>query len=169
MSLHPEQSSFHPLTEWDPLKTEMMFFQPRMTRKTLTTFEDIGDLFAKVIEGALQPPRRMTVSEWAAAERYINQPGAYVGPWKNETVPYMVEPMDEITNPAYVGEILVGPAQCAKTDGLLINPIGYSATVDPMDMLIVNPTHAAARDFSIRRVDRLHRHSKTVGEALLKE
>ena len=110
----------------------------------------------------------MTVSEWAAAERYINQPGAYVGPWKNETVPYMAEPQDTITDPQYTGLIFAGPAQCAKTDGLVVNPIGYAATVDPMDMLIVNPTHAAARDFSIRRVDRLHRHTKAVGEAVLK-
>jgi phage terminase large subunit GpA-like protein len=110
----------------------------------------------------------MTVSEWASEDRYINQPGAYVGPWKNETVPYMVEPQDTITDPAFNGEIFVGPAQCAKTDALIINPIGYSATTDPMDLLVFCPTHMAARDFSIRRVDRLHRHSKTVGEAVLK-
>lgn len=146
----------------------MTFFQPRITRKTLTTFEDIGDLFAKVIEGSLQPPRRVTISEWAEEDRYINQPGAYVGPWKNETVPYMVEPMNMLTDPNFTGEIFVGPAQCAKTDGLIINPIGYGATTDPMDMIVYCPTFAAARDFSIRRVDRLHRHSKKVGEAVLK-
>ncbi len=146
----------------------MKFFQPRVSRKTLTTFDGVGDLFAKVIAGSLQPPRRVTVSEWAVADRYINQPGAYVGPWKNETVPYMVEPMDTLTDPNFVSEIFVGPAQCAKTDALIVNPIGYSATTDPMDMLVVCPTHAAARDFSIRRVDRLHRHSKPVGDAVLK-
>lgn len=147
---------------------EMNFFKPRTTRKTLTTFDNIGDLFSKVIAGALQPPRRLTVSQWAQEDRYINQPGAYVGPWKNDTVPYMVEPMDVLTDPNFSGEIFVGPAQCAKTDALIINPIGFSATVDPMDMIVYCPTHAAARDFSIRRVDRLHRHSKTVGEAVLK-
>lgn len=146
----------------------MIFFQPRVSRKTLTTFEDIGDLFAKVIEGSLQPPRRVTVSEWAQEDRYINQPGAYVGPWQNVTVPYMVEPMDCLTDPNFTGEIFVGPAQCAKTDALIINPIGYGATTDPMDMIVYCPTHAAARDFSIRRVDRLHRHSKAVGAAVLK-
>jgi phage terminase large subunit GpA-like protein len=142
-----------------------------MTRKTLTTFDDIGDLFAKVIEGALPEPRRLTVSQWAALPapegRYINQPGAYVGPWENETVPYMVEPMDTLTAPEFEGEIFVGPAQCAKTDGLIVNWIGYSATCDPMDMIVYEKSSAAARDFSIRRVDRLHRHSKSVGDAML--
>ncbi len=146
----------------------MEFFKPRVTRTILTTYESVGDLVAKVIEHTLQPQRRMTVSEWAEKSRYINQPGAYVGPWENATVPYMQEPMDTLTDPAYNGEIFVGPAQCAKTDALIINPIGYSAVVDPMDMIVYCPTHAAARDFSIRRVDRLHRHSKVVGEAVLK-
>lgn len=141
---------------------------PRMTRKTLTTFEDLGDLIGKVAENVFQPPLRMTVSEWAEQDRYINQPGAYVGHWKNETVPYMVEPMDCLTAPEFTGEIFVGPAQCAKTDGLIVNWIGYSAVVDPMDMIVYEKSHAAARDFSIRRVDRLHRHSKKVGEAVLK-
>jgi phage terminase large subunit GpA-like protein len=148
----------------------MEFFKPRTTRKTLTTYEDLGDLFAKVCEGALQPPRRMTVSEWAQDReigRYINQPGAYVGPWENETVPYMVEPADTLTASEFAGEIFVGPAQCAKTDALIVNFIGYSAVVEGMDMLVIPPTHAAARDFSIRRVDRLNRHSKAVGKALL--
>ncbi len=141
---------------------------PRLTRKTLTTFEDLGDLIAKVSDNVFQPPLRMTVSEWAANDRYINQPGAYVGPWKNETVPYMVEPQDALTDASYNGCIFVGPAQCAKTDGLIINWTGYSAVVDPMDLIVYCPTHAAARDFSIRRIDRLHRHTKTVGDALIK-
>jgi phage terminase large subunit GpA-like protein len=100
-----------------------------------------------------------------AKERYINQPGAYVGPWKNETVPYMVEPMDTITDSRLPSEIFVGPAQCAKTDGLIINPIGYSATSRSDGYADRREVDAAARDFSIRRVDRLHRHTKSVGEA----
>jgi len=145
----------------------MAFFQPRMTRKTLTTFESLGDLFAKVADQALQPPQRMTVSEWAEQDRFINQPGAYVGPWRNETVPYMVEPMDVLTDTAFQYCVFVGPAQCAKTDGLIVNWIGYSATVDPMDMIVYEKTSVTARDFSIRRVDRLHKHSPAVGAALL--
>jgi phage terminase large subunit GpA-like protein len=151
----------------------MEFFRPRITRKTLTTFDGLGDLFAKVISGALPAPRRLTVSQWAALPapegRYINQPGAYVGPWLNQTVPYMVEPMDTLTAPEFEAEVFVGPAQCAKTDGLIVNWIGYSAVVDPMDMIVYEKSHAAARDFSIRRVDRLHRHSKSVGDAVLKQ
>lgn len=111
----------------------MDFWKPRTSRKTLTTFEGIGDLFSKVIEGSLQPPRRVTVSEWAEQDRYINQPGAYVGPWRNETVAYMVEPMNCLTDPNYTGEIFVGPAQCAKAlplDMPIPTPGGWATMAD---------------------------------------
>src|SRR3546814_4902457 len=35
-------------------------------------------------------------------------------------------------------------------------------------MIIYSPTFTAARDFSMRRVDRLHRHTEEVGKALVK-
>ncbi len=111
----------------------------------------------------------MTVSEWAEDTRYINQPGAYVGDWKNDTTPYIVEPADTLQDPMFKGEIFVGPAQCAKTDGLIVNWIGYSATTDPQDMIVYSPTFTAARDFSMRRIDRLHRHTEEVGAALVKD
>ena len=108
------------------------------------------------------------MAEWAEQDRFINQPGAYTGPWKNETVPYLVEPMEVLTSFEFRACIYAGSAQSGKTDALLINWIGYGATSDPGDMLVICPTHMAARDFSIRRVDRLHRHTESVGEALLK-
>jgi phage terminase large subunit GpA-like protein len=80
----------------------------------------------------------------------------------------MVEPQDTLTDPAVQAVRFVRRAGTVREDG---RPdyqwIGYSATTDPMDLIVYCPTHAA-RDFSIRRVDRLHRHSKTVGEAVLK-
>lgn len=110
----------------------------------------------------------MTVSEWAESFRKINQPGAYVGDWRNETVPYMVEPMDTLASVQYRAEVFVGPAQCAKTDGLIINWIGYSVTTDPQDMIVFSPTFTSARDFSMRRVDRLQRHTPEVGAELMR-
>lgn len=111
----------------------------------------------------------MTVAEWADEFRFINQPGAFVGDWSNDTVPYMVEPQEVLTSPAFKGCVFAGPAQCAKTDALIVNWIGYSATTDPQDMIIYSPTFTAARDFSMRRVDRLHRHTEEVGKALVKD
>lgn len=110
----------------------------------------------------------MKPSQAAEEYRYVNQPGAYVGKWFNATTPYMVEPMDTAVSTSFTGMIFVGPAQSAKTDSLVINEILYTVTVDPIDMILYCPSQAAARDFSARRVDRLHRHSEEVGKHLLK-
>lgn len=135
-------------------------------KKTTKSYESIDEIFCDLAD-ILRPPERLSVSLAAAKYRYVNQPGAYVGPWENATAPYMVEPMDTYASDEYTGMVFVGPAQSGKTDAMLINTILYSVLVDPMDTMIVCPSQHEARDFSMRRVDRLHLHSKQVGEMLL--
>jgi phage terminase large subunit GpA-like protein len=129
-------------------------------------FKSIGEIFCELSE-LVKPPERFSVSESAEKYRYVNQPGAYVGKWKNYTTPYMVEPMDLFGARTHRGLIFVGPAQSGKTDALVINTIAYSIKIDPMDVMLVCPTMTAARDFSIRRIDRLHMHSPDIGQMLL--
>lgn len=129
-------------------------------------YKSVADLVVGLAD-LIQPPERISVAQAAEKYRYVNQPGAYVGPWLNTTAPYMVEPMDTFASAEYSGLIFVGPAQSGKTDSLIINTVLYSAKVDPLDMMIVSPSMHEARDFSIRRVDRLHRHSPAVGDLLL--
>lgn len=129
-------------------------------------FKSIGEIILSVAE-ILQPSERLTVSQAAERYRYVNQPGAYVGPWFNKTTPMMVEPMDTFTSRDYSGLIFVGAAQTGKTDSLVINTLAHAVKCEPMDMMIVSPTMTAARDFSIRRIDRLHRHTDAVGDMLM--
>lgn len=119
--------------------------------------------------GLLRPPDRMSVPE--AAEKYVhlNNPGSYVGPYLNSGCWYMVEPAQMLTAREMNAVVFVGPAQTGKTQSLLLNWIAYSAKVDPMDMILYSPTQANARDFSTRRVDRMHRHSPEIGGMLVKK
>ena len=135
-------------------------------KQTTKSYNTIGEIFCD-LSLMLSPPENLTVSQAAEKYRYVNQPGAYMGPWRNLIVNYMVEPMDLFTSRNYVGLIFVGPAQCAKTDSLVLNTVTYSVKVDPMDMIIYCPGMTEARDFGLRRIDRLHRHSEAVGEMLL--
>ena len=114
---------------------------------------------------AARPPERLSVSEASEKYRKLNNPGSYVGPWLNATVPYLVEPMDELQNHNFTGMVFAGPAQCGKTDTAL-NWLLYSVICDPADMMIVQTSGPTARDFSMRRIDRLHRHSPAIGEKL---
>lgn len=138
-----------------------------MPKKSLVarTYETIEDLVVSLL-GLLRPPERTTVAQCAEKYRYLNNPGSYVGFWSNVTAPYLVEPMNELTSMDKTGEIFVGPAQSGKTDALLINWLTYGIVSDPMDTIMYSPSMAAARDFSMRRVDRLHRHSPEVGKML---
>lgn len=81
----------------------------------------------------------------------------------------MVEPMDTFTSRNYSGMIFVGPAQCGKTQSLILNTVAYSVLIDGMDMIIYCPTQASARDFSTRRIDRMNRYSEEIGSQLRKE
>ena len=114
---------------------------------------------------AARPPERLTVSQAAEKYRKLNNPGSYVGPWLNSTVPYLVEPMDVLQDHRFTGMIFAGPAQCGKTDTAL-NWLLYSVLCDPADMMIVQTSGPTARDFSIRRIDRLHRHTPEVGKMI---
>lgn len=114
----------------------------------------------------VRPPERLTVSQAAVKYRKLNNPGAYVGPWMNEMAPYLKEPQDELTSHEYTGLIFAGPAQTGKTD-MYLNWQAHSAICDPGDMMLIEKSQAAARDFSKRRIDRLHRHSPKVGARLV--
>lgn len=112
---------------------------------------------------AVRPPERLTVSQFSEKHRRLNNPGSYVGPWLNDTTPYLVEPMNTLADLDFTAMCFVGPAQTGKTD-MALNWVGYSAKCDPADMMIIQTAQNTARDFSMRRIDRLHRHSPDIGE-----
>jgi phage terminase large subunit GpA-like protein len=130
-----------------------------------TSFKSLGHIVATVAD-MFRPPERLSVSE--AAEKYVvlNNPGGYIGPYQNRQAPYMMEPMNTLASRTHKGLVFCSSAQSGKTQGLILNWAGYNAVVDPMDMLIFCPTHASARDFSVRRIDRLHRYSPEVGKKI---
>lgn len=95
----------------------------------------------------IRPSARMTVSEWAAKNRYLNTPGAYVGPWLNDTTPYLIEIMDTLTSLDHTGMIVMGPARSGKSD-VLFNWLGYTVDCDPADMRVYLQTKIWAEDWS---------------------
>jgi len=138
-----------------------------LDRKYKTTGFSSVEEIASVLADQLRPPERITVASAACKYRKVNNPGSYVGDWDNRVAPYMVEPMNTFSSRDFTNMAFVGPAQCGKTDALIINCLGFSIRVDPMDTLLYCPTKDAARDFSMRRVDRLHRHSPEIGACVL--
>lgn len=129
-------------------------------------YHSLGHMVCDLSESVLRPPERLTVSQSAAKYRKLNNPGAYKGPWRNETVPYLVDVMDVLTARDFDASVFVGPAQCAKTEAIL-NWMAYSIRSDPSDFILYQTSQTTARDFSKRRVDRMHRHSPEIGALLM--
>jgi phage terminase large subunit GpA-like protein len=128
-------------------------------------FDSLEEMMVEAA-ATVRPPERLTVSEAAEKYRYLNNPGSYVGPWLNSKTPYLVEPTDVLSSVSYTAMIFCGPAQCGKTD-MFLNWQTYTVCSDPADMMLIQTSQTTARDFSKRRIDRLHRHTRAVGERLI--
>jgi phage terminase large subunit GpA-like protein len=118
------------------------------------------------VASIFRPPERLTVSEAAEKYVYLNNAPSYIGPYKNDETPYMIEPMNLAMSRDYTSLVFVGPAQSGKTQAIILNVIAYVIMCNPMDVVLYHMTQSAARDFSKRRIDRMHRHSKLIGAEL---
>lgn len=114
----------------------------------------------------LRPPRRIPVSESAEKYLVISQPGGYTGPWTPHLTPYMIEPMNRLTDRKTEAVVFVGPARTGKTEALVDAWLVYAVCCDPGDMMVLHMTEATARDYSRRRIARLHRHSPEIFKRL---
>lgn len=103
----------------------------------------------------LRPPRRLSVPEAAEKYVYLDTPGGYSGPWRNDLPYYMVEPAECLTDRDKEAVIFVGPAQSGKTQMLVDNWSAHAITCDPSDMMIVQTAMDTARDYSKRRINRM--------------
>lgn len=131
-----------------------------------TNYQTLGEILTEC-SAIFQPPERLSVSDAAEKYVYLHNPPAYIGPYENDTAPYMREPMDTFASRHHTSLIFCSSAQSAKTQGLVLNTLAYTIKCNAVDVILYNPSQSAARDFSKRRVDRLHRHSKDIGIELL--
>lgn len=118
----------------------------------LPAFVSAADL-ARDLARAMRPPQAISVSECAEKHRRLNNPGAYVGPWRNAMRPWLVEIMDRTTSRAVDTIVFIGPAQTSGKTEVPLNVLGHRAKYRPADILIFQPTKDLADDFSKRRVD----------------
>ena len=80
----------------------------------------------KAISEALRlaiPDGSLSISKWAEQYRYVDR-GARPGRWSNETVPFLTEIMDAVTEPD-VREIVFQKSSQVGGSELAVNIIGY--------------------------------------------
>jgi phage terminase large subunit GpA-like protein len=89
---------------------------------------------------AFAPRKRLTVSEWADAERRLSKKGsAEPGPWRTDRNPILREPMDCMSSTSSVQEaVLVFPVQIGKTE-IALNTVGYTMEHYPGPIMVCLP------------------------------
>lgn len=108
----------------------------------------------ELLRGALRsflPPERITVAEYAAAHRWLdNRGGGYVGRWNHDEAPYLTAPMEALTSREHLTVAIVGPGRSGKT-AVAENWALHSVGADPADMLWYEPTDDALQSY-VKRV-----------------
>lgn len=108
------------------------------------------------------PPEDLTVSEWAERHRHLSpETSAESGPWRNSRTPYLVAPMDALTDPKVKKVVVVAPSQVGKSE-FELNALGYFMDQDPGSILYVVPSLKEAQKFSRLRITPMIRDSKTL-------
>jgi phage terminase large subunit GpA-like protein len=128
-------------------------------------YRSLEQMVLQTAEG-VRPPERLSVSEAASKYRMLNNPGSFVGSWRNEKTPYLVEPMDVLTSLDHTGMVFVGPARTGKSD-MFFNWLTHTAICDPADMMVIHMTQATSRDWSKGDLSKAFRHSPQLGERVL--
>lgn len=98
------------------------------------------------------PEGNLTVSQWAERYRYVSlervaDPGL-AGRWKNSTTPYLVGPMDAVTDPTVNEIVFVKSSQVGGTE-FINNVLGYYIHIDPATVLYVCENEGKARAWSV--------------------
>ena len=102
--------------------------------------------------GSLKPPKKLTISEWADANRRLDsQSSAEAGRWYTSRAEYQRGMMDACSDPNNTEVVIKAGAQLGKSEALL-NIIGYHIDNDPSPILFLQPTVEMAQSFSKDRV-----------------
>ena len=100
----------------------------------------------------LTPPPRLSVAEWADAERRLDsQSSAEPGRWYTSRAEYQRGIMDACSDPTVREVVVMCGTQSGKSEAIL-NTIGYHMHHDPCPILLMQPTVDMAQAFSKDRI-----------------
>ncbi len=100
------------------------------------------ELVERAWRAGWRPDPELDVDEWADANRILTGKSAHViGPWVTDLFPFSREWMKNVSPSSPVEETIVMSArQLAKTDGLLLNLLGYWMDCKSGPVQVVQPT-----------------------------
>ena len=101
-----------------------------------------GAVFARVFAPAIDPPPVLSVAEWAEASRIVSPESGspYPGEWKNDLVPYAVEPMECLSFKDPCRDVIFKKSHQIGGTEIGVNLFGYLVDRQPCPVVIVLPT-----------------------------
>ena len=109
-------------------------------------------LFERVL-GTLKPPPNLTLSQWADKYRRLSaEASSAKGQWNTDNAPFQREIMDAIGDAHIRKVVAMMCAQSGKTDGLILNTVGFYMSYYPAPIMIVQPTVNLGESFSKDRL-----------------
>lgn len=115
------------------------------------------------------PDGSLSISRWAAEHRVVDR-GARPGRWSNDTVPFLTEIMDCVTDHG-VREIVFMKSSQVGGSELAVNIIGYYIHIDPTQIAYVAEKEDKAKawtvesfDTTVRKTEVLKRLIRTASE-----
>ena len=128
----------------------------------MTTYASCSDILRGAAE-ILRPPRRIPVADAVENNMAVYGNGER---WTRARAPYMVQPMNALSNRQLEGVIFVGPSRSGKSAAMVEGFIYYAVTCDPGDFHVIHMTQATAQHYSRTRIDNLNHASPAMKERL---
>lgn len=104
---------------------------------------------------ALAPRQPLTVSQWADAERYVSSKSSpRPGKFRTADNPPLREIMDCMSDRHPARDIYsLLPIQFGKSDGVIVNAVGYYMTYHPTSVMVVLPGEKTQRDWIAQKLN----------------
>lgn len=113
-----------------------------------------------------KPPPRLTVSQWADANRYLSpEASAEPGRWSTARAEYQRGLMDALSDPAVTEVVVMKSAQVGYTE-VLGNIVGFFMAQDPAPILVVQPTVEMGEAWSKDRLAPMLRDSPALRDVV---
>jgi len=116
---------------------------------------NLRDGYAAVMEAAAigwRLPPRLTVSQWADANRVLPEESSEGGQWRTSRNPLLREPMDALSDHHPCSQVTAMACSQNGKSEILNNWAGYTMDVAPASMLLVQPDVIAAERYNKKRI-----------------
>lgn len=98
------------------------------------------------------PPPKRAAWQWANENRVLPKRSAEPGPWRSDRVPWIKEITEAIASPRHESVYVWMGTQLSKTDGIILNTLGWKMTDNPVPSLLICPTEKNAGKISAQRL-----------------